>query len=168
MAQTGVTRTRVPTGTESGAIAPTAAAGAISMTQPPQLAAPSFYKIFPNNPVTFGWNYSYLSVQPKTLFISAYCDQYKVTYPVGNPEGTLAGAPTQVVWDLYAAEQQPGARKFAEAEYTLRIHDERGDGVQARGGYLSPYSGLKFGIYSAKPAVPLESESPWRLSSAKC
>lgn len=33
-------------------------AGGLSYTNPAVTAAPSYYKIAPNNPITFGWNFT--------------------------------------------------------------------------------------------------------------
>jgi hypothetical protein len=85
--------------TRSTATVPqTAAAGGLLFTQPPQTAAPSYYKISPDNPVTFGWNYTSVIVFPETLHISAYCQSNGNSYPVGPTEssGVFVGAPTEV------------------------------------------------------------------------
>ncbi|PVF94562.1 hypothetical protein CPB86DRAFT_788953 [Serendipita vermifera] len=139
----------------------TAAAGGLLFTQPPQTAAPSYYKIAPDNPVTFGWNYTSVSHLPETLHVSAYCQFNGNSYPIGPTEssGVFVGAPTQVVWDPYAYEQAPGALPLAAAEYTLRIFDERGENIQIRGGYLTPYTGTKFSLYKPQAYTPLESWS---------
>jgi hypothetical protein len=63
------------------------------------------------------------------------------------------------VWNPYDWEQLPGATPFAEASYVLSIWDDRGPGATAKGGYFSPYSGTKFGIYRPQAYTALSSES---------
>jgi hypothetical protein len=76
----------------------TAAAGGLLFTQPPQTAAASYYKIAPSNLVTFGWNFTSVSVYPTSLTVSAYCQSNGNTYPVGPTaaNGVLPGHATEV------------------------------------------------------------------------
>lgn len=72
----------------------TAPPGGVLITQPAQTSAASFFKIASAETITFGWNFTSLSITPSTLFVSAFCSANGNTYPVGS--GTLAGTATQV------------------------------------------------------------------------
>ena len=148
--------TRTPRASQTS-IANSLPAGVLSFTQPPQTAAASYYKIAANNPITFGWNYTYLVQTPTRLTVSAFCSSNGNTYPVGPTDGVIEGAATQVVWDAYAYEQQQGAVPLAQAEYTLFINDERGPNSGLHAGLLTPNSGMKFSLYRPRAYVPLES-----------
>lgn len=151
--------TRTPRVSQTS-IANSLPAGVLSFTQPPQTAAASYYKISPSNPITFGWNFTYLIQTPTHLTVSAFCSSNGNTYPVGPTDGVIDGAATQVVWDAYVYEQQQGAIPLAQAEYTLLVHDERGPNSGIHAGILSPNSGMKFSLYRPRDYVPLESGYP--------
>ena len=161
--------TRTPRVSQTS-IANSLPAGVLSFTQPPQTAAASYYKIAANNPITFGWNFTYLVQTPTRLTVSAFCSSNGNTYPVGPTDGVIDGAATQVVWDAYAYEERQGAVPLAQAEYTLFINDERGPNSGIHAGLLTPNSGMKFSLYRPREYVPLESPySPvisLRLTSA--
>jgi hypothetical protein len=74
----------------------TAPAGGIQMTQPPQTAALSFYKIAQGQPITFGWNLTNVLITPTQLTVSAFCSANGNTYPVGPTNGVIPGDSTQV------------------------------------------------------------------------
>jgi len=129
------------------------------MTMPPQTASISFYKIAPSNPITFGWNFTSLYVQPQTLTVSAVDTLRGYTYTIGGPSsnGILPGTASSVIWDPYAYEQQPGALQLAQATYVLHINDERGPNARGTPGMFEAYSGLKFALYKPGGATPLSS-----------
>ncbi|OCF44529.1 hypothetical protein I317_01601 [Kwoniella heveanensis CBS 569] len=146
----------------------TAAAGGITVTQPPSTASASYYKIAKDSWITFGWNMTSLYVQPQSLTVVASCSANGNVYPVGpNPTASnpnvFRGNTTQVVWNPYDWEQVPGQIPFAEATYVLKIYDERGDGSQMKGGYLSPYAGTNFMIY--RPAGYQSIADGWKCST---
>jgi len=157
--------TRTPRASQTS-IANTLPAGVLSFTQPPQTAAASYYKIAPSNPITIGWNFTYLVQTPTHLTVSAFCSSNGNTYAVGPTDGVIPGGATQVVWDTYEYEQQQGAVPLAQAEYTLFIHDERGPDSGLHAGLLTPNSGMKFSLYRPRTYDPLESWSCPGCSSA--
>ena len=134
-------------------IPPTAPAGTLTITQPQQTAT-SFYKIAPNEPITFGWNFTNVIASPTHLTVSAVCDNGN-TYPVGPTDGIIPGTATQVVWDLQSYQDHNPSKPLAQASYTLNIFDERGPGAAIRGGFLSPNSGLKFALYTPQAYTAL-------------
>src|SRR5258705_10449207 len=99
-------------------IAPQSApAGGLLITHPPQTAV-SFYKISPNQPVTFGWNMTSVIVTPTHLTASAVCDNGN-TYPVGPSDGIIPGTASSVVWDIHSYQQNNPNKPLAQATYTL-------------------------------------------------
>ncbi|KAH9478016.1 hypothetical protein JR316_0010251 [Psilocybe cubensis] len=131
----------------------TAAAGVLSITQPPQTAT-SFYKIAPSQPITFGWNFTAVLVTPTHLTVSAVCDNGN-TYPVGPSDGVIDGTATQVVWDLYSYQTNNPNKPLAQATYTLNIWDDRGPGQPRKGGFLQQNSALQFALYTPQPYTAL-------------
>ena len=138
----------------------TAAAGGLTITKPAQTAT-SYFKIAPDNQVTFAWNYTYLYVTPQHLTVSALCDN-GYTYPVGPTDGVISGGSTSVVWDPYAYNQAHPELQLPQAMYTLAIWDERGPGAARQGGVFNPNTALKFALYTPQPYTPL-ANGQWSL-----
>ncbi|KAG8931653.1 hypothetical protein FRC02_002419 [Tulasnella sp. 418] len=147
-------------GSSTTSINQQAPAGGLIMTQPPQTASASYYKIAQNDFITFGWNFTYLLVQPTSLTVQAICGANGFTYPVGGAsgDGVIPGTATSVVWDPYGYEQSPGVQRLAAESYTLRIMDERGATALGTPGMFNAYSGLKFALYKPKDPTPLSGE----------
>ncbi|KDQ60356.1 hypothetical protein JAAARDRAFT_174418 [Jaapia argillacea MUCL 33604] len=139
----------------SSAIPQTAPAGGLTITQPPQTAT-SYYKLAPNNLITFAWNFTYLISTPAHLTVSAVCDNGN-TYPVGPTNGIIPGAATSVVWDPYAYNQANLATPLVQGSYTLNIWDERGPGSAREPGKLAPNSALQFALYTPQGYTPIAS-----------
>ncbi|KAN0100170.1 hypothetical protein V8E55_000154 [Tylopilus felleus] len=127
--------------------------GEIVFTQPP-LQSTSYYKIAPSNPITFGWNFSYLAITPTSLTVSAAC-QNGDTYPVGN--ATIPGNAQSIVWDTYAYQTAHPNLPLVQAEYTLLIFGPGGPSAVATPGYLAPNSELQFALYTPQGYTPLAS-----------
>ncbi|KAG6909105.1 hypothetical protein DXG01_001979 [Tephrocybe rancida] len=134
-------------------ISPTAPAGLLTITQPPATLT-SYYKIAPSNLVTFGWNFSFVAVQPTHLTVHAVCENGN-TYPVGPTDGIIDGTATEVVWDLYSYQQNNPNTPLAQKTYTLNIWDDRGPNAGRAPGYLQANSALKFAMYSPEPYIGL-------------
>ena len=133
----------------------TAPAGGILVTQPPETAT-SFFKIAPDNQITFAWNTTYVLATPTRLTVSAVCENGN-TYPVGPTDGIIPGTATSVVWDPYSYDQAHPNTPLAQASYTLHIWDDRGPNSVRRAGFLEPYSALKFALYKPQPYTPIAS-----------
>ncbi|KAI0674092.1 hypothetical protein C8Q78DRAFT_1163060 [Trametes maxima] len=131
-----------------------AAAGGLTITQPPQTAT-SYYKIAPSNTITFAWNFTDVLSTPTHLTVSAVCDNGN-TYPVGPTDGVIAGDATSVTWDLWSYQQAHSNLPLAEASYVLHIWDDRGPGAARQPGLLSENSALKFALYNPQSYTPLE------------
>ncbi|KAB5589623.1 Transmembrane protein [Ceratobasidium theobromae] len=153
----------------SSTIPQTAPPGTLSFTIPAQTITASYYKIMANNPITFGWNFTSLISTPAALTVQAYCADNGNTYRVGptnsfgTVDGIIPGTATQVVWDAYAQQSEPGANPLVQATYTLRIFDERGLTAGNDPGKLSPNTNVKFAMYSPAQYTPIE--SGWKCVS---
>lgn len=140
----------------------TAPAGGLTITKPAQTAT-SYFKISPDNPITFAWNFTYLYVTPQQLTVSALC-QNGYSYPVGPTDGIISGDSTSVVWDPYAYNQANPALQVPPAMCTLEICDERGLGAVRQGGVFNPNTALTFALYTPQPYTPLSSKQhPWTV-----
>jgi hypothetical protein len=133
----------------------TAPAGTISMTMPPQTVT-SYYKIAPNQVITFGWNFSDVLVTPTHLTVSAGCDNQN-TYPVGPTDGVIPGTATTVTWDVYSYQTAHPNTPLAPGTCTLSIWDDRGPNPTRAPGYLQPAEDLQFALYTPEPYTPLAS-----------
>lgn len=132
-----------------------AAAGGLTFTQP-AVGTVSYYKIAPNIPITFGWNFTGLYEQPKSLTVSAYCSENKNTYPVGPT--VIPGTATQIVWEPYTYQTGAGLQTpLAQATYTLQIQDEQGTTAIGSPGLFSYNTALTFALYTPQAYTPLSS-----------
>lgn len=135
-------------------IPPNAPAGQIIFTQPPARST-SYYKIAPSNPITFGWNFTFLRITPTSLTVSATCQGGNM-YPVGPDEdGLIPGSATEVVWDMYSYQQAHPNTPLPQAMCNLRIAGEGGFDARERPGMLKPDTGMAFALYTPQPYTPL-------------
>lgn len=135
-----------------------APAGGIAMTMPP-LQSTSFYKISPSDYITFGWNFTNLSVQPTSLTVAAVGANGN-TYPVGPTNGVIPGNAQSVVWYPYGYQTANPNLPLAQASYTLHIWGGGGPSAGPTPGYLAPYSGLVFAMYTPQAYTPLTGGKP--------
>ncbi|EIN08698.1 hypothetical protein PUNSTDRAFT_86698 [Punctularia strigosozonata HHB-11173 SS5] len=133
----------------------TAAAGGLTITQPPQTTV-SFFKIAPSQEVTIAWNFTSLYSTPSHLTVSAICENGN-TYPVGPTDGVLPGTATSVVWDPYSYNQANPNTPLAQATYTLSIWDDRGRNPSRAPGLFQPNDALTFALYKPQSYTPLAS-----------
>ncbi|KAK4056556.1 hypothetical protein OIO90_002404 [Microbotryomycetes sp. JL221] len=146
---------RQDTGGDINDIPADAPAGGLSYTQPAITDAVSYYKIASGNPITFGWEFTSLYVSPESLTFQAVCSANSFTYPVGPTTG-IPASETQLVWDPWQYAQSPNAIPFAQASYTLRVFDERGQGAAATPGYFNGANAIQyFALYSPAAYTPL-------------
>ena len=143
--------------TSSVSIAATAAAGGITVTQPAETAATSYYKIYSGVEVTFGWNFTSVSSYFNSLTVQAYCSDNSNTYPIA----TIAGTATEAVWAPYnysvsaAANGQPA---LVMETYRLQIYGDKGLSAAASPGIMSPNDDTEFALYIPQSYTPLACE----------
>jgi len=132
-----------------------AAAGAVTLTMPP-IQSTSFYKIAPSQSITFGWNFTGLYVTPTAITVAAVGANGN-TYPVGPTDGVIPGNAQSVVWYPYGYQTSNPSLPLAQASYTLHIWGDGGPSAAPTPGFLAPYSGTVFALYTPQAYTPLTS-----------
>jgi hypothetical protein len=141
--------------TAAPSIPANAPVGGISFTQPATTTV-SYFKIAPNIPITFGWNFTSLYVQPQALTLSAFCSSNQNRYPVGATDGILPGTATSVVWEPWTYQTANGQQTpLVQGTYTLQVQDERGSTAPVLGGFFSYNEQMTFALYTPQPYTPL-------------
>lgn len=123
-------------------------AGSVVMLTPAITDGSQLYKM--KDFVTWGWNYTNLQATPTAvdLKISAVKQTWTLTQ---NMTFATKGSYT---WDTAAFQSANIANPLPVEQYTLIIHDSDGSATQtAEAGYLAPFSGFIFGLYTPKPVV---------------
>lgn len=122
-------------------------AGGVAMVTPNALAGDTFYKV--GDWVTFAWNYTSLSVTPSAIDVMASCTANQATYTIAV---NISAKETQVLWDT--SNHPDGQAPFLTNKYTLLIYDSNLTATAApQAGYLAPFSGFTFGMYTPQPYV---------------
>ncbi|KAI1826144.1 hypothetical protein F4861DRAFT_116706 [Xylaria intraflava] len=147
------TKTSPPKHTTFNALDP---AGGVAMISPATTAGLQLYRINNIDPITWKWNYTSLQGTPTGIdVLIAYSSQTETWTLTQN----MTFAPTATfTWDSNKFQQQQIGDQLPVAEYTLLIHDSAGTASDtAQPGYLAPFSGFQFGLYTPKPYVNLSS-----------
>lgn len=112
------------------------------MLTPSALAATTYYKVGDN--ITFGWNYTSLSVAPSKIDVLVSCKENSATYTLTqNASFQSTGS---IVWDTIPDET--GTAPLLTETYTLIVHDAaKGVGDVAGAGHLGSYNQFAFGMY---------------------
>ncbi|KAG0317344.1 hypothetical protein BGZ99_006352 [Dissophora globulifera] len=111
--------------------------------------------------IPFAWDYdNNLKLQPTNITIEAYLPDSPLNIiTIGN---ALPGTTKNYTWT--AASQKNITNPLRTAIYTLRIYDgavgRLGLPPAGGGGYLSTYTGLKFGLYIPEPYTPGSQQYP--------
>ncbi|KAI9820252.1 MAG: hypothetical protein M1827_005874 [Pycnora praestabilis] len=130
------------------AIDPRLPAGGVQMVTPGVLAGAQYYKV--GDFVTFGWNYTSLSVTPSAVDILASCSLNDNTYTIAT--NVSVGPTGSVTWDTAAHQTQP----FLTETYTLVIYDAAKDVTSVpQAGHLGVYDQFTFGMYIPQAYTPL-------------
>ncbi|KAI9828045.1 MAG: hypothetical protein M1832_003572 [Thelocarpon impressellum] len=134
------------------AVDPRLPAGGIQMVTPAVTAGPQYYRAGTN--ITFGWNYTSLSVTPTAIDILASCSANNHYYTIATNQSVEESG--SVTWDTNA-EKTASVQLLTET-YTLVIHDAAMDvSATAQAGFLGTYSQFTFGIYQPSPYADLDS-----------
>lgn len=134
---------------------PRLAPGGIKMLTPAVTAATTYYKV--GDMVTFGWNYTSLSVPPAHIDVYVTCTANSATYTIAN---NATYKPTgKAVWNT--SEDATGAHPLLTEKYTLIIHDaDKEVTAVASAGYLGNGKAdeFSFGMYTPQPYVDKDSK----------
>jgi len=121
-------------------------AGGVNMLTPAVTAAKTYYKVGQN--ITFGWNYTSLSNEPKAIDVYVTCTANSATYTVANNMTFQSSA--KVVWDTLS--EQTGANPLLTEQYHLVIHDAAKDVTDVAGaGNLGAFEQVTFAMYTPQP-----------------
>lgn len=142
----------------NSSIPSSAAAGGITITQPQQTAAQSYYKIAQGVNVTLGWNFTSVLAYPTSLVVQAYCSENSNTYTLASSLPGNATAFTWAPWEYDQSAAQSGLPQLIQATYRLQIFDERGLTVAAKAGLFQPNTKVEFALYQPKPYTAISGE----------
>ncbi|KAK1750671.1 hypothetical protein QBC47DRAFT_393214 [Echria macrotheca] len=128
-------------------------AGNVVMLTPAITDGTQLYKI--KDYVTWGWNYTNLQATPTAVDVKISCSAARQTWTLTqNMTFATNGAYT---WDTEAFQSANVASPLPVEQYTLLIHDSDGAVTSTpEAGYLAPFSGFIFGLYSPRAPTPLD------------
>ncbi|KAI1196613.1 hypothetical protein F5X97DRAFT_204990 [Nemania serpens] len=125
-------------------------AGGVAMISPPTTSAMPLYRIDDNDPITWKWNYTSLQGKPTAIDVLISCSRATATWTLTQ---NMTFAPTATfTWDSNKFQQEQIGNQLPVEQYTLLVYDAAGSFTDSpEPGYLAPYSGFQFGLYTAKP-----------------
>lgn len=114
--------------------------------------------------VTFGWNYTNLQGTPTAVDVYASCSTSSATWTLTqNMTFSTKGSYT---WDTGDYQATAISDPLVVAEYTLVIIDSDSSiSATAEAGYLGPYSGFKFGLYTGRPYADLDANGQFECAT---
>lgn len=140
-------------------------AGGLSITEPPQTAQASYYKIAPHETITFGWEFTSLKKTPSKLYVVASCSKNGNTYPIAPSPTGIPGDAKNVTWYPYGYHldaQSHGDPDLVADKYRLVIYDDKGPDGVPKGGEFLTNNMLEFSMYFPRKYTPL---SEWSCPS---
>ncbi|KAI0104184.1 hypothetical protein GGR51DRAFT_234658 [Nemania sp. FL0031] len=125
-------------------------AGGVAMISPPTTSAMPLYRIDNTDPITWKWNYTSLQGTPSAIDVLISCSKATATWTLTQ---NMTFAPTATfTWDSNKYQQEQIGNQLPVEQYTLLIFDADGSPTDtAEPGYLAPYAGFQFGLYTSKP-----------------
>lgn len=140
--------------TKTQSINPVLPPGGVNMVTPSALAQTSYYKI--GDYVTFGWNFTSLSIKPAKIDAYVTCTSNQGAYTILN---NATFEPTMnVIWDT--KPDATGTAPLLTETYTLVIKDASKDiTAVAQAGRLGTYDQFAFGMYTPQAYTPLSGTS---------
>ncbi|KAI0448058.1 hypothetical protein F4803DRAFT_496324 [Xylaria telfairii] len=131
-------------------------AGGVSMIEPPVTAAMTLYRIDNTEPITWKWNYTSLQGKPSAVDVLISCSKATATWTLTQ---NMTFAPTATfTWDSNKFQQEQIGNQLPVEKYTLLIYDSETAFTDTPDpGYLAPFAGFQFGLYTAKPYSDLNS-----------
>ncbi|KAI0199698.1 hypothetical protein F4808DRAFT_205396 [Astrocystis sublimbata] len=125
-------------------------AGGVNMIDPPTTAGLTLYRIDNTDPITWKWNYTSLQGKPSAVDVLISCSKATATWTLTQ---NMTFAPTATfTWDSNKFQNEQIGNQLPVEKYTLLIHDSEGGITDTPDpGYLAPFAGFQFGLYTAKP-----------------
>ncbi|KAI0535202.1 hypothetical protein GGR58DRAFT_515541 [Xylaria digitata] len=147
---TGTGKSTKTTGTKHTTFNAQDPAGGVAFISPPTTSAAPLYRIDNIEPITWVWNYTSLQGTPSAIDVLISCSKATATWTLSQ---NMTFAPTATfTWDSNKFQQKQVGNQLPVEQYTLLVYDAEGSFTDtAQPGYLAPYSGFTFGLYTAKP-----------------
>ncbi|KAL7626900.1 hypothetical protein AAE478_003674 [Parahypoxylon ruwenzoriense] len=125
-------------------------AGGVAMITPARTAGTTLYRIGDPTPITWVWNYTSLQGTPTAIDVLVSCSTATETWTLTQ---NMTFEPTATfTWDTLKYSESAVASPLLVAQYTLLIYDSDSSvSATAEAGYLAPFSGFQFGLYTARP-----------------
>ncbi|KAI8957114.1 hypothetical protein F5Y11DRAFT_352886 [Daldinia sp. FL1419] len=125
-------------------------AGGVAMITPATTAGSTLYRIGDPTPITWVWNYTSLQGTPTAIDVLVSCSTASATWTLTQ---NMTFEPTATfTWDTEKYSESAVASPLLVAQYTLLIHDSDSSAdATAEAGYLAPFDGFQFGLYTARP-----------------
>ncbi|CAJ2506056.1 Uu.00g001860.m01.CDS01 [Anthostomella pinea] len=125
-------------------------AGGVAMITPATTAGTTLYRIDNPDPITWVWNYTSLQGTPTAIDVMVSCSVASATWTLTQ---NMTFEPTATYkWDSAKYQESAVASPLVVAQYTLLIIDSDSSvSATAEAGYLAPYSGFQFGLYTSRP-----------------
>ncbi|KAI2626612.1 hypothetical protein GGR54DRAFT_591663 [Hypoxylon sp. NC1633] len=125
-------------------------AGGVAMITPAFTAGTTLYRIGDPTPITWVWNYTSLQGTPSAIDVMVSCSTASATWTLTQ---NMTFAPTATfTWDTEKYSESAVASPLLVAQYTLLIIDSDSSvSATAEPGYLAPFDGFNFGLYTARP-----------------
>ncbi|KAJ2984576.1 hypothetical protein NUW58_g5989 [Xylaria curta] len=125
-------------------------AGGVAMIDPAITAAFTMYRIDNTEDITWKWNYTSLQGKPSAVDVLISCSKATATWTLTQ---NMTFAPTATfTWNSNEFQQKQIGNQLPVEKYTLLVHDSEGSFTDTpEPGYLAPYAGFQFGLYTAKP-----------------
>ncbi|KAI1490869.1 hypothetical protein F5X96DRAFT_516032 [Biscogniauxia mediterranea] len=129
-------------------------AGGVAMITPATTDGTTLYRIDNTVPITWVWNYTSLQGSPSAIDVMISCSTVSATWTLTQ---NMTFEPTATfTWDSNAFQESNIASPLVVEQYTLLIIDSDSSvSATAEPGYLAPYSGFQFGMYTSRPYTAL-------------
>ncbi|KAK3956880.1 hypothetical protein QBC32DRAFT_56052 [Pseudoneurospora amorphoporcata] len=128
--------------------------GGVVMITPSAAAGSQLYKI--GDHITWGWNYTSIQAKPTAVDVLVSCKSQSATWTL--TQNMTYATPGSFTWDTEAFQTQNVENPLAVDSYTLLIHDSDSAFTAApEAGYLAPFAGFTFVLYTPQPYTPLAS-----------
>ncbi|KAI1648467.1 hypothetical protein F4815DRAFT_460962 [Daldinia loculata] len=125
-------------------------AGGVAMITPATTAGTTLYRIGDPTPITWVWNYTSLQGTPTAIDVLVSCSTASATWTLTQ---NMTFEPTATfTWDTEKYSESAVASPLLVAQYTLLIYDSDSSAdATAEAGYLAPFDGFQFGLYTSRP-----------------
>lgn len=134
------------------AINPLDPAGGVQMLTPGVFDGVQYYKN--NEKVTFGFNLTSMIVTPTAINVEAFCSANSAYYTLTQ---NASAQITKVVWDLAEELATNTVAPLVMTSYALVVYDaSKPRDAAPSAGYLAPFRGAQFAIYSPSPSVAMK------------